>query len=102
MHKGWKLRRIREVVVRGSPTTAIADCGHLVIPATKAGHPRCGERLKCPCWLDGAREEGEMHRTRVTTRELTDYIRALGDNDPAMTLVEVADAVYRVYGSSDD
>ena len=63
-------------------------------------HERCGERLDCPCWLDGAREEGEMHRSRITTRQVTDYIRALGDNDPAMTEQDIADAVYRVYGSS--
>jgi hypothetical protein len=69
-------------------------------PQTEAGHTRCGERLKCPCWMAGAREEGEMHRTRVTTRQLTDYIRALGDNDPVMTMTEVADAVHHVFGSA--
>ena len=41
-----------------------------------------------------------MHRSRITTRQVTDYIRALGDNDPAMTEQDIADAVHRVYGSS--
>lgn len=63
------------------------------------GHGRCERRLGCPCWEAGAREEGEMHRSRPGTRELTDYIRVLGDVDPALSVVEVADKVARVFGS---
>lgn len=64
-------------------------------------HERCGERLACPCWIVGAQEEAGVRQTRIATRELTDYIRVLGDSDPAMTSAEVAAAAYRVFASPD-
>ena len=61
-------------------------------------HPRCLERLACPCWREGATEEAKIHTDRITTRPLTDYIRALGDTDPTLTTREIANRIYAVYG----
>lgn len=62
-------------------------------------HPRCTERLNCPCWREGATEEAKVHTDRIITRPLTDYIRALGDNDPTLTITDIVDRLYAVYGS---
>jgi hypothetical protein len=55
-------------------------------------HTRCEgkDRFKCPCWEQGAREEAAFHTLRPATRELTEYIRAVGDSDPALTPEEMA------------
>ena len=61
-------------------------------------HLRCGGQLDCPCWCAGAQAEAEIRRVRVAAREITDYIRALGDSDPVMSTADMAAAVWRVYG----
>lgn len=62
-------------------------------------HARCGggDRFSCPCYRSGAAEEAEMHRARPATREITDYIRAIGDGDPTITTEDMAENVCRVF-----
>jgi len=62
-------------------------------------HPPCDgkDRFECPCWRRGATEEAKFHTLRPATRELTEYIRAVGDADPAMNTSDMADRVYAVF-----